>query len=441
MFEVLIDATPVTDTPSGVGFYVLNLIQALARLQSQESFSLQMAYQPRFQSWAGGQRLLPRPLQTLTTPVRHWNLPVRLSSLWMDLGDWPGGRCSLNLVLNHVLGSPTIVHGTNYSVYPCPGAKRVMTIYDLTCIRYPEYVDRVALHYAEQIRRHLRWTDLVITISENSKRDIVEFLGVEPDRIWVTPLASSHNTHSPSLNFPSARAQATRAQISPALAPIGAIPIPLIQGAEDSPALLLERPSDSATGLTIAVVEQATGYDLNQPYLLFVSTIEPRKNLLGLIRAFEELRSHYKIPHNLVLVGRRGWRYEPVFEAIGRSPWREHIYHLNYLSDAALAMFYRKADVFVYPSHYEGFGLPILEAMEFGVPVVTSNTSSLPEVAGDAALYASPQDSEEIAARIFQVLTDADLRHRLMMGGKEQAKRFSWETTARQTLAAYQSLV
>ncbi len=438
MFEVLIDATPVTDTPSGVGFYVLNLIQALTRLQSQESFSLQMAYQPRFQAWVGGQRLLPRPLRTLTTPMRRWNLPVRLSSLWMDLGDWPGGRQPLNLALNRSLGTPTIVHGTNYSVYPCPGAKRVMTIYDLTCIRYPEYVDRVALHYAEQIRRHLRWTDLVITISENSKRDIVEFLGLPPDRIWVTPLASSHVAMAPtalSVSAGTAAHTATTA-VAPTVSAATASAA-TVRATADFPTNIAH-PLDSPS---IREIEQVTGYDLHQPYLLFVSTIEPRKNLLGLIRAFEELRSQYKISHNLVLVGRRGWRYEPVFEAIARSPWREHIYHLDYLSDAVLAMFYRKADVFVYPSHYEGFGLPILEAMEFGIPVVTSNTSSLPEVAGDAALYASPQDSEEIAARIFEVLTDVDLRHRLMMGGKEQAKRFSWEATARQTLAAYQSLV
>jgi glycosyltransferase involved in cell wall biosynthesis len=390
MLDVLIDATPVTDTPSGVGFYVLNLVQALAQLQAEESFSLNIAYQPRFASWLRRQTTLPQSLQQLQLPVRLWNLPVRLSSLWAEQHDGIAKRPLWDYSLRQSLGSPTIVHGTNYSVYPCPGSRRVMTIYDLTCIRYPNYVDQVARHYADQIRHHLRWTDLVITISENSKRDIVELLGVSPDRVWVTPLARSHSAVMPQISM--------------------------------------------------ELIQRTTGYDLHQPFLLFVSTIEPRKNILGLIRAFEELRSHYRIPHNLVLVGRRGWCYEPVFEAISQSPWRKYIYHLDYLSDADLATFYSKADAFVYPSHYEGFGLPILEAMAFGVPVVTSNTSSLPEVAGDAALYASPHDTSEIAAQVFNVLTDTNLRDRLAVGGKVRAQHFSWEATARQSIAAYRSI-
>ncbi|MGC1247731.1 MAG: glycosyltransferase family 1 protein, partial [Spirulinaceae cyanobacterium] len=182
-------------------------------------------------------------------------------------------------------------------------------------------------------------------------------------------------------------------------------------------------------------------YDLSHPYLLFVSTIEPRKNITTLIAAFNYLKEKHKIDHNLLLVGRKGWRYQPIFQAIANSPWNKHIYHLDYLSDELVALLYKKADVFVYPSHYEGFGLPVLEAMTLGTPVVTSNTSSLPEVAGDAALLVNPNDPIELAESILKVISDRKLRDNLIQKGQKRAKLFSWERTAKETLKAYKSLL
>lgn len=141
-----------------------------------------------------------------------------------------------------------------------------------------------------------------------------------------------------------------------------------------------------------------------------------------------------------MLIGQKGWKYEPIFQEIERSPWKEKIYHLDYLSDELVALFYAKADVFVYPSHYEGFGLPVLETMILGAPVVTSNTSSLPEVAGDAALLINPDDVEELTNAILQIISDSRLRDRLVKKGKDQASLFSWERTARETLHVYKSV-
>jgi glycosyltransferase involved in cell wall biosynthesis len=188
-------------------------------------------------------------------------------------------------------------------------------------------------------------------------------------------------------------------------------------------------------------LELEAKYDFSKPYLLFVSTIEPRKNINSIITAFNLLKQNYKIEHQLVLIGKKGWSYEPIFAAIESSLWKKEIHHLDYLSDELVALFYSKADVFVYPSHYEGFGLPVLEAMTLGAPVVSSNTSSIPEVAGDAAILIDPQDSMQLAEAILKVISDRQLRQDLINRGKERAKLFTWERTARETLKAYRTIL
>jgi glycosyltransferase involved in cell wall biosynthesis len=182
-------------------------------------------------------------------------------------------------------------------------------------------------------------------------------------------------------------------------------------------------------------------YDFSKPYLLFVSTIEPRKNINAIISAFNFLKQKYKVEHQLVLIGKKGWNYEPIFTAIQNSPCKDEIHHLDYLSNELVALFYSKADVFLYPSHYEGFGLPVLEAMTLGTPVITSNTSSIPEVTGDAAILIDPNDYMQLAEAILQVISDSQLRQNLINKGKIRADLFSWERTAKETLKAYKSII
>ncbi|MFP4099273.1 glycosyltransferase family 4 protein [Coleofasciculus sp.] len=263
-----------------------------------------------------------------------------------------------------------------------------MTIYDLTFVKYLDYIDSVVKTYSKRVQKCLTWTDLVITISESSKNDIIEYLNVNPDRIYVTPLASRYS--SDNLLIPS---------------------------------------------------NPSVNYDFSYPYILFVSTIEPRKNVTTLVSAFNYLKQKHKIEHHLILIGQKGWHYKPIFAAIENSPWNHHIHHLDYLCDEHVARFYSNADVFVYPSHYEGFGLPVLEAMTLGAPVVTSNTSSLPEVAGDAALLIDPNNPMELAEAILKVISDSQLRQNLIQKGKARAKLYSWERTAQETLNAYKSLL
>jgi glycosyltransferase involved in cell wall biosynthesis len=258
-----------------------------------------------------------------------------------------------------------------------------MTIHDVTFIKYPEFVTGIVKTYTQRIKQSLQWTDLVIANSASTKRDIIEYLDVNPEKIFVTPLASRYT--SP-LNLPSS--------------------------------------------LTIT-----------KPYLLFVSTLEPRKNIINLIDAFNYLKDRYKLDHNLILIGKKGWKYEPIFDTISQAPFRDSIQHLDYLADDLVADYYQKADVFVYPSFYEGFGLPVLEAMTLGCPVVTANTASLPEVTGDSAILINPDNPLEIATAIYQVISDTSLRQDLITKGKKQAAKFSWQKTAQATIKAYHSLL
>ncbi|MEQ9623729.1 glycosyltransferase family 4 protein [Coleofasciculus chthonoplastes] len=387
MLKIVIDATPVQPNPSGVGLYVLNLIESLLKLQVQENFQLGIAYQPGFKNWLCGCFSLPDSLQQVS-PLYLVPIPVRVSNFILSLP----ANVAVSQYFENCLGSPDIVQGTNYSVYPCKNSRRIINIYDLSFIKYPDYIDATVATYKKRIKRYLQWTDLILTISESSKRDIVNYLGVNHQQIYVTPLASRYSS-----------------------------------------GYLKNHLRDQ--------VMESIDYDFSQPYLLFVSTIEPRKNIQTLINAFNLLKQNVKIEHQLVLIGRKGWHHQPIFAAIENSPWNHHIHHLDYLCDEQVARFYSKADVFVYPSHYEGFGLPVLEAMTLGAPVVTSNTSSLPEVAGDAALLIDPNDPIHLAEAILKIISDTQFRQDLIQKGKERAKLFSWERTAQETLNAYKSLL
>jgi glycosyltransferase involved in cell wall biosynthesis len=382
MVRFVVDATPVLPKPSGVGLYVLNLLGALRSLQAAENFSLGVAYQPSLKNWLRGNLALPEVL-AVYDDIAVLPLPVRLLNLLAQVPKNPVlGQ------LEHRFGQPDIYHGTNYAVYPCRHSLRVMTIYDLSFLRYPEYVTAVVQTYGQRVRQCLSWSDLVVTISESSKRDIVELLNVPPERVWVTPLASRYAVDA--------------------------------WGGSQG----------------VAAVESD-----NRPYILFVSTLEPRKNVVRLIQAFDRLKTDRRIDHLLVLVGQKGWQFEPIFEAIAASPWQQHIRHLDYLSDTEVAYCYRNADVFAYPSLYEGFGLPVLEAMTLGCPVVTSNASSLPEVAGEAALLVDPTSVEDLAEALWRVIGDRALRQIMIDRGYQQATQFSWTRTAKSTLAAYRSLL
>ena len=165
-------------------------------------------------------------------------------------------------------------------------------------------------------------------------------------------------------------------------------------------------------------------------FILFVGTLEPRKNIEGFIKAFDWIKKHSGITHKLYIVGMKGWMFENIFKAYEKSDFKKDIVFKGYIEENYLKRLYQEASVFVYPSFYEGFGFPIIEAFSAGVPVVTSKTSSCGEIAGTCALLIDPADFREIADAILKVITDENLKRSLVERGVNRAKEFTWAKTA-----------
>lgn len=383
--KVLVDCSSIRDYPSGVAFYTYNLIKGLKIQENNSSNSIGIYRQPPLKHWLTNNRNLPDILIGIS-PLEFLPLPVTVSNLL--------GKSASFFVKNsdNFSSDVDIIHGTDHYVYPFPYGKKVMTIHDLTFLKFPFYSNKIVKTYIQRIKKCLQWTDLIITFSQNTKQDIIDYFGVKNDRIAITSEASRYSL-------------------------------------------------DYLENKNIEQIKQGIDYDFQQPFILFVSTIEPRKNIVNLIKAFNIVKEKYAINHQLILIGQKGWQYEKIFTEIDNSNFRQDIHHLGYLSDEAVAVCYSLADVFVYPSVYEGFGLPILEAMTLGAPVITSNTSSLPEVGGLAAIYINPEDYESIATTIYEVISQPDLREDLITRGKNRAKLYSWEKVAQETLKAYELIL
>jgi len=185
--------------------------------------------------------------------------------------------------------------------------------------------------------------------------------------------------------------------------------------------------------------EVAAQYDIHDPYLLFVGQLKARKNVVRLLEAFHRFRQEAPAEVKLVLAGRRSFTSEGINETLERLRLRQSVVELGHLRHEALPALYRAAEVFVFPSLWEGFGIPVIEAMACHTPVVTSNVSSLPEVAGGCAVLVDPYSVEDLAAGMYRAYTDAGLRAVLRAKGFDRANQFTWQRTARETLAAYQA--
>jgi glycosyltransferase involved in cell wall biosynthesis len=283
------------------------------------------------------------------------------------------------------LSSLDLVHTPSAVAVPPAGRNQglVVTVHDLAFLVVPScFPKRWRVVYGLGLRAAVRRADAIITPSRSTAQDVVSRTAVDPARVHVVPEAAG------------------------------------LQAPPDDPERVL------------------APLKLPRPYLLYVGTLEPRKNLVRLVRAYRRV-SATGTPHALVLAGPRGWHDEKLLREIAL-PGPGRVLLTGARSPAELDAIYRQAAAFVYPALYEGFGLPVLEAMARGVPTICSNTSSLPEVAGDSAVGVNPASVEEMAAAIERVLTDPVLADRLADAGRERAGLFSWEETARLTLQAYE---
>ncbi len=353
--RIVYDVSPLSHPLTGVGNYVRGALEGLVEAAGGRHEIV--AFAP---TSAAGRRAIPRALEGLGVETRL--VPLPFSQRWRDA--WSRlGRPSLE----RLLGRFDVFHYSDWMYPPQAGGVRATTIHDLVPLRFPEWVTpKTRSMHAAKYAHTARSADLVFANSEYTGRDVVERLGIAPERVRL-----------------------------------------------------------AHPGVKAAFSARGDAADLGRPYVLTVATLEPRKNLQTLVEAHRWLEGRYL----LALVGGSGWGDQP--ELRGRD-----VVRLGFVSDEELARLYRGAAVAVYPSRFEGFGMPIVEAMACGAPVVASAHESMDEASGAAALRASPDDPEAIAAAIEEASARRD---ELAPRGLEHAAAFTWLRTGRAFLDGYEA--
>lgn len=367
--RIAIDAHSVGTRLGGNESYAINLIEALAEVDTTNQYTLYVTKRDALDRFKG----------------RWPNFSVRST-----LPHTPLVRIPLTLS-RELRRNPVDILHVQYTAPPFTPCPVVVTVHDLAFEHLPETFKRRSwMQLRLTVRNTAKKAAHIITVSDYSRRDIIETYGIDPNRISVT--------------YESA---------APQFVPI----------------------SDDQE---LARVRQTYGID--EDYILCVGAIQPRKNLGRLIAAYSLLRREHpegKLPQ-LVLAGKCAWLYGETLRTIKELEDNNSVILTGYVPDADLPALYSGALCFVYPSYFEGFGLPPLEAMRCGTPVIVGNRTSLPEVVGNAGLLIDPFDVGQIASAIKKLINDSDLRSLLRVKGLERAKQFDWKKTARQTLAVYE---
>ncbi len=379
VIRVAFDATACLGVRTGVGRFAYEVLQRLGRYDDLDVVAFAV-------SWRGRDGLadaVPPGVRVVTGPMAA--RPLRLA--W-SRSDHPR--------IETWTGPVDVVHGPNYVVPPSRHAARIVTVHDLTPLRFPDLANRDTRGYPTFIARAVAAGAWVQTPTEFVRTEVIEHFGVAPERIV-------------------------------------AVPYGVTAPRRESPA------TDATAGRRLAGADR---------YVLALGTVEPRKDLTALIEAFDRL-AHADEQIALVIAGQDGWGAEAVTAAIGRARHAERITRLGHVDEAARAALLRGAAVLAYPSRYEGFGLPPLEAMDLGVPVVCTDAGSLPEVLGDAAEFVDAALLETdrragvtaLADALAAVTTVDRRRDELIARGRVRAARYSWDTTAASIAALYRRAV
>ncbi|MFH1583169.1 MAG: glycosyltransferase family 1 protein [Candidatus Falkowbacteria bacterium] len=364
---------------SGVSEYTLNLVKEILKLDNKNDYQF-------FYNCFGDCLNIPEFTEKNVKLVKY-NYPNKI----------------LNYFLFKFLNYPKIDKKLGADLFFMPhinfiglssASKSLITIHDLSFLKYPEFFSwrKNFWHKMINVKKLIKRFDCIVAVSENTKRDIVELCGVDENKIKVI------------------------------YAGVG----------EEFRKIADER----------KLLEVRNKYQLPDEFILYLGTVEPRKNVDGIIRAYNELRAtSYELrDYKLVIAGGRGWKSNNIYKEWERSKFKDDIKFLGYVDSKDKSYLYNLAAVFVYPSFYEGFGFPPLEAMASSVPVVASYAASLPEVTGDAALMVDPYNISDITRAMQEILTDESLKNKLIARGLECAKKFNWGNTARKYLEILNNL-
>ncbi|NWG16681.1 MAG: glycosyltransferase family 4 protein [Chloroflexi bacterium] len=372
-----IDYTPAYEQGGGIGRYVRELVAALTFVDRHSPYRL-------FVAGARSNRLPPPPGENFTwkpTPLT----PRWLARLWH--------RARIPIPVETITGKVQLFHATDFVLPPTlPGTRTLLTVHDLSFVRVPETASPSLKAYLDVVvPRSVRRADFILADSQATKDDLVALYKTPPEKIAV--LLSGVD-----------------ARFHPVRDPVVLSTIRKRHGVGDA------------------------------PYIFSVGTVQPRKNYGRLIQALAQLHQTGSDIH-LVIAGGRGWLEDPIYDSIRQTGMQSFVHFIGFADEADLPGLYSGAVCVALPSLYEGFGLPVLEAMACGTPVVTSNISSLPEVAGDAALTIDPYDVEALTNALQRLIHDETLRQRLITLGQQRARLFTWEAAARQLHQTYTRLL
>ncbi len=373
--KIGIDIRPLSifNTKAGLYQYTYHLVSGLLAIDSKNHYSLLSSYH-HGRGFRGDRRIENKFVHRFPGRLSHlilekWGIPIEL-----------------------MMGKLDLFHGPCFFIPNHLSCSAIVTIHDMMTLRYPEFLEsKESIAYTNKIYISVKRADAIITVSNFTKKEIVELINVSEEKIRVI-----YNG------------------IDPTFCPT--------KDRED-------------------IEKVKAKYGVQGPYLLFVGNIERKKNIEKLIHAYMELRnsSIYKYP--LVVVGKKSMYFKTLWEAVQQHHAKEHTIFTDVVDDDDLRLLYSGAELFVFPSLFEGFGLPVIEAMASGIPVIASNRTSIPEIAGEAAVLIDPLNVEEIARAMYDVLSNSSLRKHLIEKGIKRSKDFSWEKTARETLKLYQELV
>jgi glycosyltransferase involved in cell wall biosynthesis len=368
--RICVDIQAAVAQRAGVGRYTQQLVEHLGETAGADRLRL---FYFDFQ-----RRGLSFPTPGAEPHAVRW-CPGRLAEQAWKRWEWPP--------FDWFAGAADLYHFPNFTIPPLSRGRKVVTIHDMSFMRFPEFTEERNLrHLSAVIHRTAAQADAIITVSHFSASEVETLLKVPREKIHPIHLGVS-----PSYTRPSA----------------------------DRQDALRHR------------------YGLRRPYLLTVGTLEPRKNLPFLVDVFEHLKT---FDGDLVIAGMRGWKYEPILESLRTSAHSARIRYLEYVDEADLPALYAGAELFVLTSHYEGFGLPPLEAMACGTPVISSSGGSLAEVLGQAAVTVPVFDRQAWVLAITDLLGNAAQRGALTQAGLQHAARFSWRETARKTFDVYRKV-
>lgn len=377
MKKIYCDLQNMKEKKTGLGFYTENLFKRL--VQNKKNIYKGVIYGKYSQGAKQLKNIFGRNIVYRMLPY-YSNIEIKNKIFWRIF------PFKIDIFFRDKID---IYHCFHTAIPSKSSSKTIITVHDIIPILYPNLTSEKKENkkYLENLKEKCNRATIVITVSEYSKRDIIKYLEIDSKKIRVV---------SPGIE----------------LEDYGKITIEEINRIKEK-------------------------YNLQKKFILFLGTLEPKKNIVNIIKGFERINIKNM---ELIIAGGKGWKYEEIFETYENSKYKNNIKMLDYIPEEDKIALYKAAELFIFPSLYEGFGMPVLEAMATGTPVITSNISSLPEVAEDAAILVNPYDIVEIAKAIENVIKNDRLKKEMIEKGLKQARKFTWENSVKKLEKIYSEL-